>query len=228
MSTRVASGDLHVIELTCFPFSQEHYTLIYGTAPFAALCVLTDMYNNMGTWRLRRPIQRPTAARRILAQAMRRLMCLVGPAWQHYNPDNEEEWDWLSLIFAMTGCIVIIPVAVMYLHELEGDDRAALERCRDDPNIVVNCVWDANGTRVMSVTFKPNTGLPVLDEIYGDLPVTRELLEAAGVLDMAAFARDLQALNDPANDIPGNPGSAHRTLLRREAGLNDPDNQNDI
>ena len=68
----------------------------------------------------------------------------------------------------------------------------------------------------------------MLDEIYGDLPVSRELLEAAGVLDMADFARDLQALNDPANDIPGNPGSAHRTLLRREAGVNDPDDERDI
>ena len=89
-------------------------------------------------------------------------------------------------------------------------------------------VWDANGVRVTSVTFKPNTGLPVLDEIYGDLPVTRELLEAAGVLDMAAFARDLRALVDPANDIRGNPGSAHRTMIRREAGVNDPDREQDI
>ena len=116
----------------------------------------------------------------------------------------------------------------MYLHQLSDDVRAALERCRRDPCITVNCVWDANGVRVMSVTFRPNTGLPVLDEIYGDLPVTRELLEAAGVLDMAAFARDLQALNDPANDIPGNPGSAHRTLIRREAGVNDPLDERDI
>ena len=45
---------------------------------------------------------------------------------------------------------------------------------------------------------------------------------------MAAFARDLQALNDPANDIPGNPGSAHRTLIRREAGVNDPSDERDI
>ena len=87
---------------------------------------------------------------------------------------------------------------------------------------------DANGVRVTSVTFRPNTGLPVLDEIYGDLPVTRELLEAAGVLDVAAFAHDLEALVDPENDIAGNPGSAHRTLIRREAGVNDPPSERDI
>ena len=89
-------------------------------------------------------------------------------------------------------------------------------------------MWDANGVRVTSVTFRPNTGLPVLDEIYGDLPVTRELLEAAGVLDVAAFAHDLEALVDPENDIAGNPGSAHRTLIRREAGVNDPPSERDI
>ena len=47
-------------------------------------------------------------------------------------------------------------------------------------------------------------------------------------MDMAAFARDLQALVDPENDIPGNPGSAHRTLIRREAGVNDPSDERDI
>ena len=89
-------------------------------------------------------------------------------------------------------------------------------------------MWDAHGVRVTSVTFRPNTGLPVLDEIYGDLPVTRALLEAAGVEDMEAFAHDLPALADPANDIAGNPGSAHRTLIRREAGVNDPSDERDI
>ena len=103
------------------------------------------------------------------------------------------------------------------------------QRPRDvDVAVTVHCVLDANGVRVESVTFKPNTGLPVLDRIYGDLPVTRELLEAAGVLDMAAFARDLEALNDPVNDIPGNPGSAHRTLIRREAAVGDPSDDRDI
>ena len=52
--------------------------------------------------------------------------------------------------------------------------------------------------------------------------------QAAGVLDMAAFEHDLQALNNPANDIAGNPGSAHRTLIRREAGVNDPPREQDI
>ena len=25
----------------------------------------------------------------------------------HFDPNDEEEWDWLSLIYAMTGCIVL-------------------------------------------------------------------------------------------------------------------------
>ena len=33
---------------------------------------------------------------------------------------------------------------------------------------------------------------------------------------------------DPENDIRGNPGSAHRTLIRREAGVGDPLNERDI
>ena len=41
-------------------------------------------------------------------------------------------------------------------------------------------------------------------------------------------APDLPALEDPENDIAGNPGSAHRTLIRREAGVNDPKNERDI
>ena len=76
---------------------------MYGTAQFALACVLTDSYLNMGTYRLLRPIRRPTAAAGILKQAMRRLFYLIGPAWKHFDPEDEETWDWLSLIFAMTG-----------------------------------------------------------------------------------------------------------------------------
>ena len=111
---------------------------------------------------------------------------------------------------------------------MDPEDRTALRRCEEDPEITVTYVTDATGTRVESVAFKPNTGLPVLDEIYGDLPVTRALLEAAGFEDMEALAHDLRALEDPANDIRGNPGSVHRTLIRREAGVRDPTNETDI
>ena len=90
-----------------FPFSQAHYNKVYRTAQFALGCVLTDMYNNMATWRLLRPIRRPTAAGGILAQAMRRLFYLIGEPRTHFDPNDEEEWDWLSLIYAMTGCIVL-------------------------------------------------------------------------------------------------------------------------
>ena len=40
--------------------------------------------------------------------------------------------------------------------------------------------------------------------------------------------RLVRALADPENDIRGNPGSAHRTLIRREAGVGDPLNERDI
>ena len=115
---------------------------------------------------------------------------------------------------------------------MSAEDRAALRRCELDQAITVTYATDERGRMVTSLKFKPNTGLPVLDGIYGDLfgdlPVTRALLEAAGVLDMEAFAHDLRALVDPENDIPGNPGSAHRTLIRREAGVNDPSDERDI
>ena len=233
---------------------------------------MTDTYLNMGTYRLLRPIRRPTAAAGILAQAMRRLFYLIGEPSDYWDPNDEEEWDWLSLIYAMTGCIVLIcagkvvlprgtwsfkdyAVATpstrrdtaatpstrprerlaskasstqVYVNDMDPEDREALRRCENDPEITVTYVTDAIGTRVESVAFRPNTGLPVLDEIYGDLPVTRALLEAAGFEDMEALAHDLRALEDPANDIAGNPGSAHRTLIRREAGVNDPSNERDI
>ena len=108
---------------------------------------------------------------------------------------------------------------------MDPDDREALRRCELDPAIIVTYATDERGRMVTSVTFRPNTGLPVLDEIYGDLPVTRALLEAAGFEDMEALAHDLRALEDPANDIRGNPGSAHRTLVRCEAGVSDPDDK---
>ena len=111
---------------------------------------------------------------------------------------------------------------------MDPEDQTALRRCELDPAIIVTYATDERGRMVTSVTFRPNTGLPVLDEIYGDLPVTRALLEAAGFEDMEALARDLQALVDPANDIPGNPGSAHRTRIRREAGVNDPSDEREI
>ena len=52
---------------------------------------------------------------------------------------------------------------------MSAEDRAALRRCELDQAITVTYATDERGRMVTSLKFKPNTGLPVLDGIYGDL-----------------------------------------------------------